>query len=64
MTLRGHHEERLRTWALRTGKVVLAVAYEKAPGLYPFSDGVVAVKLDQHTFSAYFQTRSHLSWAP
>ena len=26
-----HHEERLRTWALRTGKPVLAVDYGKAP---------------------------------
>lgn len=26
-----HHDERLRTWALRTGKPVLAVDYGKAP---------------------------------
>lgn len=26
-----HHEERLRAWALRTGKPVLAVDYGKAP---------------------------------
>ncbi|KAI6032828.1 Alpha/Beta hydrolase protein [Pisolithus orientalis] len=33
-----HHEERLRTWALRTGKVVLAVDYGKAPEYpYPFA---------------------------
>lgn len=63
MTLEGHNEERLRTWAFRTGKVVLAVAYGKALGLYPFSDGVVAVKLDQRTFSAHFHLqlmRNHL----
>ncbi|KIM69024.1 hypothetical protein SCLCIDRAFT_103917 [Scleroderma citrinum Foug A] len=33
-----HHEERLRTWALRTGKPVLAVDYGKAPEYpYPFA---------------------------
>ncbi|KAI6121390.1 Alpha/Beta hydrolase protein [Pisolithus thermaeus] len=33
-----HHEERLRTWALRTGKAVLAVDYGKAPEYpYPFA---------------------------
>ncbi|TBU56379.1 alpha/beta-hydrolase [Dichomitus squalens] len=33
-----HHEERLRTWALRTGKPVLSVDYGKAPEYpYPFS---------------------------
>ena len=26
-----HHEERLRSWALRTGKPVLSVEYGKAP---------------------------------
>ncbi|KAI1794112.1 alpha/beta-hydrolase [Ganoderma leucocontextum] len=33
-----HHEERLRTWAIRTGKPVLSVDYGKAPEYpYPFS---------------------------
>ncbi|KIK91355.1 hypothetical protein PAXRUDRAFT_830917 [Paxillus rubicundulus Ve08.2h10] len=33
-----HHEERLRTWATRTGKPVLAVEYGKAPEYpYPFA---------------------------
>ncbi|KAI8993039.1 Alpha/Beta hydrolase protein [Trametes punicea] len=33
-----HHEERLRMWAIRTGKPVLSVDYAKAPEYpYPFS---------------------------
>ncbi|KAF9219625.1 alpha/beta-hydrolase [Gyrodon lividus] len=33
-----HHDERLRTWALKTGKPVLAVDYGKAPEYpYPFA---------------------------
>ncbi|KAF8125003.1 Alpha/Beta hydrolase protein [Boletus edulis] len=33
-----HHDERLRTWALRTGKPVLSVDYGKAPEYpYPFA---------------------------
>jgi acetyl esterase/lipase len=31
-----HHEERLRRWAIQTGKPVLAVNYSKAPECMPF----------------------------
>jgi hypothetical protein len=29
-----HHEERLLSWALATGKPILAIEYSKAPGRY------------------------------
>lgn len=45
-----HHEERLRSWAVQTGKPVISVEYGKAPECKPFSRLGLSTTLAEHAF--------------
>lgn len=53
-----HHDERLRTWALRTGKPVLAVDYGKAPEC----NHSLSVLTRRLTIHSLLQIRSRSQW--